>query len=337
MLLSCGWRQDAASLIDALRSAGARVWDAVDCTRLHLDQTHFPAHPPPASASPAPPPSPPYDVIVFNFPHTGCGIADTAANVAHHRAFLRSFLSSLLRSPLVHPSLSVHVTVKVGEPYTSWRLPTLLPRDSPLRFRTAFPFCSDVYDGYAHRRTRGWKEDDGGGEDNGDISGGAMTYEWRMETAASARSQHGDQDSAREADAARRKRASDEHAEFEKERRRLQEEVRRVVSAYDVTHETTLDPQCRAEDAEAQRETRIDEQRQSSRNAAADRQARSTVPQTAAVHRRVPPAADPSMPTAEVERASHSESAAVVLVSTSSSALPPPPQRKAPKLRRLLF
>ena len=227
--------QDAQQHLDALKAAGVRVWDRVDCTRLHLDRLHFPV------ASPSSPSPPPYDVVVFNFPHTGCGIADTDANVQHHRAFLSSFLASLLSSPLAHPSLTLHITLKTGEPYTSWRLPTLLPRTFPLRFRTSFPFHSRLYEGYIHRRTRGWREDDGDGEDNGDISDGATTFEWRMwGEEATPRAKGPPLDEVDEAVERRGRRAEEEAEELEAERRALQEEVRRVVSRYDVTGETTL-------------------------------------------------------------------------------------------------
>ena len=318
--------QDAQQHLDALRAAGVEVWDRVDCTRLHLDAAHFPS----------PSPFPPFDFAVFNFPHTGQHHPDPALNSLHHRTLLTSFLTSVLSSPLFHPDLTVHLTVKTGEPYTSWRIPSLLPSTSPLTLRSTLPFHPSIYPLYTHRRTRGWREEDGRGEDNGDIDGGAVTYEWGMR-GAKRRNGRGEGEVVG--------RGGTEEEEVEEERRRLQEEVRRVVSRYDTTGETTLP----ALDAE---QPTVDEGQGD-----AERQGSPTAVRGLGQSNKPSPAGQQLPSTEQVEGvAKHQRAVAVAAAAaaarssrpTSSSAppatatpwlapLPPRPQRKAPKLRQLLF
>ena len=163
---------DADDNIEALRAAGARVWDSVDCTALHSDVAHFPHQP-------TSPPS--YDYIVFNFPHLGSGVTDSELNTEQHKQLLAAFLHSLVLSPhLLRSATRVHITVKRGEPYSGWKvplLPRLLPAESraSVRFVTSVPFWPHLYPLYAHRRTIGFK---GGlsAEDNEEIQRGAMTH-----------------------------------------------------------------------------------------------------------------------------------------------------------------
>ena len=169
---------DAQDNIDALRAAGARVWDNVDASQLHTDNTHLPSQP--AAHCPVSPPSH-YDFVIFNFPHTGSGITDTHKNNQQHQQLLTAFLHSLAAAPhLLGPATRVHVTVKLGEPYSSWRvplLPRLLPMESrdSVRFVTSVPFWPHLYPLYAHRRTIGFKAGLSA-EGNDDIQGGAMTH-----------------------------------------------------------------------------------------------------------------------------------------------------------------
>ena len=171
---------DVQDNIDALRAAGARVWDSIDATQLHSDSSHFPAQPAAVSLL-SPPPLSHYDFIVFNFPHTGSGITDTHKNNQQHQQLLTAFLHSLARAPhLLSPTTRLHLTVKRGEPYSSWHVP-LLPRSLPseskdsVRFVTSVPFYPHLYPLYQHRRTIGFK-DGLSADGNDDIEGGAMTH-----------------------------------------------------------------------------------------------------------------------------------------------------------------
>ena len=285
---------------------------------------------------------------MFNFPHTGQHQPDPALNRQHHRAFLSAFLSSLLSSPLLHPHLTVHLTLKTGEPYTSWRVPTLLPPTSPLAFRRAFPFHPSTYPLYRHRRTRGWREEDGSGEDNGDIDGGAMTYEWRVRGSGTRGTMGG------EGEEVVRGRGGEEE-EVEEERRRLQEEVRRVVSVYDTTHETTLpaldeERETRGEKRKMQPSGEMGEAKREHQGgeAAWAGSRRSTELGSSAEPQPPPPAQ--LLGAVKKQRSAAGAAAAAAhspasTVSTSTPAmaaprlvaLPPRPQRKAPKLRQLLF
>ena len=170
---------DAQDNIDALRAAGARVWDNIDATQLHNDSTHFP--PQPAVSLLSPPALSHYDFIIFNFPHTGSGISDTHKNIQQHQQLLTAFLRSLsCATHLLSATTRIHVTVKAGEPYSSWHvplLPRLLPQESrsSVRFVTSVPFYPHLYPLYHHRRTIGFK---GGlsAEGNEEIEGGAMSH-----------------------------------------------------------------------------------------------------------------------------------------------------------------
>ena len=79
---------DATAILSDLDAAGARVLCNVDATALCDAPRLLEALPRSAKGEIR------LDKIVFNFPHTGCGIKDTAANVRHHQDFLRSFFES---------------------------------------------------------------------------------------------------------------------------------------------------------------------------------------------------------------------------------------------------
>ena len=123
--------------------------------------------------------------IIFNFPHTGCGIKDTDQNNAYHREFLTQFFTNVSATRLVYPADEfgeVHVTLKKGEPYKSWNIQQCA-RNGGFTFKTSYEFFPHLYKGYQHRRTRG--HDDEREIDlasgsiigaNSDIHAGAMTY-----------------------------------------------------------------------------------------------------------------------------------------------------------------
>ncbi|GBG25069.1 25S rRNA uridine-N3-methyltransferase [Hondaea fermentalgiana] len=94
-----------------------------------------------------------FDRILFNFPHLGCGITDTEKNNQVHREFLAEFFVS------AHTVLSaqgqVHVTIKSGEPYDSWRIAQVAVNTGLFKVHSQLAFDPAVYDGYEHRRTLG--------------------------------------------------------------------------------------------------------------------------------------------------------------------------------------
>jgi len=94
-----------------------------------------------------------FDRIIFNFPHIGCGISDTKENNRVHREMITAFFKSA-HSVLADQG-QVHVTVKVGEPYESWRVPALAIETGLLKVHSAVPFDPTIHDGYVHRRTVG--------------------------------------------------------------------------------------------------------------------------------------------------------------------------------------
>ena len=54
----------------------------------------------------------------------------------------------------------VHVTLKAGEPYASWKIGHVCREATggQLELCMAHPFDPSLYEGYAHRRTQGFKE-----------------------------------------------------------------------------------------------------------------------------------------------------------------------------------
>ena len=98
------------------------------------------------------------DAIIFNFPHTGCGIRDKARNVARHQQLLRDFFASARE--LITSEGEIHVSLKKGEPYDSWNL-SGMAKDASLVVKTSFPFSADMFPGYAHCRTSGVEGDTG--------------------------------------------------------------------------------------------------------------------------------------------------------------------------------
>ena len=99
-----------------------------------------------------------FDLIVFNFPHLGCGVRDKEEHAKEHRVMLQRFFASACA--LLAPRGQIHVTVKTGEPYDSWRVPGLATETGLLKVHSIMPFDPDNFDGYAHRRTLGAPEKD---------------------------------------------------------------------------------------------------------------------------------------------------------------------------------
>jgi len=112
-----------------------------------------------------------FDKIVFNFPHLGCGVCDTDANIKQHQDLIREFCLSAYK--VLTPNGQLLITVKNGEPYQSWQVPKLILRTNLWIVRNAFPFLPQNFPGYQHRRTLGAAakaEEVGGPKRNADIS-----------------------------------------------------------------------------------------------------------------------------------------------------------------------
>lgn len=115
---------------------------------------------------------PRFDRIVFVFPHTGCGIKDRVRNIADQQRMLAGFFVSAVK--LLTKEGEIHLTIKRGEPYDSWKVPGLARDCHVIRLDRAYEFFPHLYPGYSHRRTLGFSEHVSDA-DNADISGGATT------------------------------------------------------------------------------------------------------------------------------------------------------------------
>ena len=94
-----------------------------------------------------------FDRIVFNFPHLGCSIKDTEANNEQHRMMLHKFFLSAY-SVLATDGL-VMVTIKIGDPYDGWKVPSIALDTGLFQVRSSIPFSPKDFPGYEHRRTLG--------------------------------------------------------------------------------------------------------------------------------------------------------------------------------------
>lgn len=103
---------------------------------------------------------PAFDVIVFNFPHCGRGITDQDRNIRANQELLLGFMQSASRLLASGSNGGIggqlHITLKQGEPYDSWKVKALARRVG-LQCMQSFAFYPHLYDGYAHRRTLGFQ------------------------------------------------------------------------------------------------------------------------------------------------------------------------------------
>ncbi|KAI9278672.1 hypothetical protein BDA99DRAFT_554290 [Phascolomyces articulosus] len=56
------------------------------------------------------------------------------------------------------PEGEMHITIKTCKPYNLWDVRTLAKTTGRLAIKTTFPFHPDIYPGYEHRRTLGFKQ-----------------------------------------------------------------------------------------------------------------------------------------------------------------------------------
>ncbi|RKP33286.1 hypothetical protein BJ085DRAFT_23300 [Dimargaris cristalligena] len=104
--------------------------------------------------------------IIFNFPHTGSGIKDVDINIHGNRSLILGFLKSaipFLTDPELYPETDlapgkIHIATKTGLPYDEWRVRDLAVSTRKLVCQTTMPFRAELFPGYEHRRTLGYKE-----------------------------------------------------------------------------------------------------------------------------------------------------------------------------------
>jgi len=118
--------------------------------------------------------------VVFNFPHIGGGEKDVEKSVAEHRKLLAAFFSSAARC--LDPEAKgacIHVALKVGEPYKSWKVVQTARAACPdLDITAAVPFVPSAWPGYVHRRTHGFDSRFSSSQ-NEEIAKGAKVYIFR--------------------------------------------------------------------------------------------------------------------------------------------------------------
>ncbi|RIB04118.1 hypothetical protein C2G38_1988860 [Gigaspora rosea] len=140
---------DAQSNINIFIECGGQVLYQVDATKLEnckeLKNKRF-------------------DKIVFNFPHTGLGIKDQDRNILANQLLIHSFLKSSLNFLTSRKIYSdnkdgeIHITMKTGLPYDHWNIRKLIKSIENLGIKETFDFNPNLYPGYEHRRTLGFKE-----------------------------------------------------------------------------------------------------------------------------------------------------------------------------------
>lgn len=124
-----------------------------------------------------------FNKIVWNFPHIGGGKKDVEQSIADHRQLLATFFASAQKCLVEEGAGAIHVALKAGEPYQSWKV-VQLARNCGLDLQSVVQFSLDAWPGYAHRRTKGF-DDRFSAKDSEELAKGAKVYVFRR-TAASA-------------------------------------------------------------------------------------------------------------------------------------------------------
>jgi len=143
-----------------LTAAGMMVKYGVDCTQLHAKEDFMGA----------------FTKIVFNFPHLG----SDGDNVAEHQDLLSGFFASAAQCLEPLPRSEVHVTLKAGEPYNSWKVQQMAKMSGALRGDRVMPFDGMLYPGYAHCRTKGSAYAEARGFSDLNVMEGAKTYVFKL-------------------------------------------------------------------------------------------------------------------------------------------------------------
>eukprot|EP00850_Spirogloea_muscicola_P022540 SM000300S11715 [mRNA] locus=s300:77264:79288:+ [translate_table: standard] len=119
----------------------------------------------------------PFDRIVFNFPHIGCGIKDQDVNVWKNKVLVFNFFLSAV--PLLHRDGRLHLAIKNGKPYRLWHVTDLAVQTGRLQLLSSYPFRASSFPGYKHQRTLGYQEGLSA-EGNEEVEGKATCYEFGL-------------------------------------------------------------------------------------------------------------------------------------------------------------
>mmetsp|Transcript_13508 Transcript_13508/g.29646 ORF Transcript_13508/g.29646 Transcript_13508/m.29646 type:complete len:345 (-) Transcript_13508:20-1054(-) len=98
--------------------------------------------------------------IVFNFPHLGSGEKDVEKSIADHQELLSKFFISAVQCLRPDCKTEIHVALKTGQPYKSWKVVQIGRAACPgeLQLLNVVPFMVSAWPGYEHRRTAGFDE-----------------------------------------------------------------------------------------------------------------------------------------------------------------------------------
>lgn len=118
-----------------------------------------------------------FNKIVWNFPHIGGGKKDVEESTIDHRQLLATFFASSQKCLVEEGAANIHVALKAGEPYSSWKV-VQLARSCGLDLQGVVQFSLDAFPGYAHRRTRGYDERFSA-KDSEELAKGAKIYVFR--------------------------------------------------------------------------------------------------------------------------------------------------------------
>jgi len=118
-----------------------------------------------------------FQSIVWNFPYAAGGEADLSRIVEIHVKLLSDFFKSALRCLDPEQDSTIHVALKSGEPYKSWKITQVAKTACPnqLELRNVVPFAPSAWPGYEHRRTKGFN-DRFSKKDSEELEKGAKVY-----------------------------------------------------------------------------------------------------------------------------------------------------------------
>ncbi|KNC76546.1 hypothetical protein SARC_10959, partial [Sphaeroforma arctica JP610] len=168
-VLKTKYGDEVDGFIQQLIDSNARVQHGIDATKLHEAKKLARSGEETAV----------FDTIVFNFPHTGAGIKNTERNILANQEMLTNFFESAYK--VLSEKGEIHLTIKLGEPYSQWRVAKLAERATDLYLKNSQPFDCTLYPGYEHRRTIGFDEGKSKAG-NHDIEKGARTYVFVRDT-----------------------------------------------------------------------------------------------------------------------------------------------------------
>eukprot|EP00403_Amphidinium_massartii_P023652 CAMPEP_0178392690 /NCGR_PEP_ID=MMETSP0689_2-20121128/11806_1 /TAXON_ID=160604 /ORGANISM="Amphidinium massartii, Strain CS-259" /LENGTH=257 /DNA_ID=CAMNT_0020013267 /DNA_START=1 /DNA_END=772 /DNA_ORIENTATION=+ len=130
---------DSMALREEVESTGGTCLVGVDATRLHQVKEFQGT----------------FSKIVWNFPHLGMGEKDVEKSIAQHQELLGNFFASAAKCLNASKRDSaIHVALRVGEPYKSWKIVQVAHAACPdIEFSVRFSYSA--WPGYEHRRTVG--------------------------------------------------------------------------------------------------------------------------------------------------------------------------------------